>query len=45
LALRLHICQLNRQSAHGALRLVVCVQQRRLFVRHPCVTNVEEEAM
>jgi hypothetical protein len=35
LAMQLHICQLDRQSSRGALRLVVCARQRRLFVRHP----------
>jgi hypothetical protein len=29
------ICELDRRSSRGALRLVVCLQQRRLFTRHP----------
>jgi hypothetical protein len=29
------ICELDRQSSRGALRLVVRLQQRRLFMRHP----------
>jgi hypothetical protein len=33
--MQLPMCELNRQSSRGALRLVVCLQQRRMFMRHP----------
>jgi hypothetical protein len=35
LAMEPRICQLNRHSPRGALRLVVCLKQRRSFMRHP----------
>jgi hypothetical protein len=35
LAMQLRMCEFNRQSSRGALRLVVCLKQRRMFMPQP----------